>query len=148
MRVIEFREALREAMSEEMRRDEKIFLMGEEVAEYNGAYKVSKGMLAEFGEKRVIEGRVLEPVDFVVTVGAGAKMSVAINKAGQYGRVRKIDDICARGNLQARGGSHVLDALALDRNHHGLTDCVAGGVDKPASKNVGGLGWGRRFVGL
>ncbi|HSH65934.1 MAG TPA: alpha-ketoacid dehydrogenase subunit beta, partial [Bacteroidia bacterium] len=47
MRTIEFREALREAMNEEMRRDEKIVLMGEEVAEYNGAYKVSKGMLAE-----------------------------------------------------------------------------------------------------
>lgn len=60
MRTIEFREALREAMSEEMRRDEKIFLMGEEVAEYNGAYKVSKGMLAEFGEKRVIDTPIAE----------------------------------------------------------------------------------------
>ncbi len=45
MREIQFREALREAMSEEMRKDEKIFLMGEEVAQYNGAYKVSQGML-------------------------------------------------------------------------------------------------------
>ena len=53
-RTIAFREALREAMSEEMRRDDRIFLMGEEVAEYNGAYKVSQGMLAEFGPKRVI----------------------------------------------------------------------------------------------
>lgn len=51
MREIALREALREAMQEEMRRDESIFLMGEEVAEYNGAYKVSQGMLAEFGEK-------------------------------------------------------------------------------------------------
>ncbi len=49
MREIQFREALGEAMSEEMRRDEKVFLMGEEVAEYNGAYKVSQGMLDEFG---------------------------------------------------------------------------------------------------
>jgi pyruvate dehydrogenase E1 component beta subunit len=48
-RLIEFREALREAMSEEMRRDERVFLLGEEVAEYNGAYKVSQGMLDEFG---------------------------------------------------------------------------------------------------
>ena len=47
------REALNEAMSEEMRRDPNVFLMGEEVAEYDGAYKVSKGMLAEFGEKRI-----------------------------------------------------------------------------------------------
>ncbi len=60
MRVIEFREALREAMNEEMRRDEKVYLMGEEVAEYNGAYKVSKGMLAEFGEKRVIDTPIAE----------------------------------------------------------------------------------------
>lgn len=48
MRQIQFRQALREAMVEEMRRDETIFLMGEEVAEYNGAYKVSQGMLEEF----------------------------------------------------------------------------------------------------
>ena len=60
MRTIEFREALREAMSEEMRRDKKVYLMGEEVAEYNGAYKVSKGMLAEFGEKRVIDTPIAE----------------------------------------------------------------------------------------
>ena len=49
MREIQFREALREAMNEEMRRDASIYLMGEEVAEYNGAYKVSQGMLEEFG---------------------------------------------------------------------------------------------------
>jgi len=48
MRQLQFREALREALNEEMRRDEKVFLMGEEVAEYNGAYKVSQGMLEEF----------------------------------------------------------------------------------------------------
>ena len=47
-REIEFRDALREAMSEEMRRDQRVFLMGEEVAQYNGAYKVSRGMLDEF----------------------------------------------------------------------------------------------------
>ena len=55
VREIEFREALREAMSEEMRRDVRVFLLGEEVAEYDGAYKVSKGMLAEFGPRRVID---------------------------------------------------------------------------------------------
>ncbi|MEL6734217.1 MAG: alpha-ketoacid dehydrogenase subunit beta, partial [Bacteroidota bacterium] len=60
MREIQFREALREAMSEEMRRDERVYLMGEEVAEYNGAYKVSQGMLAEFGEKRVIDTPISE----------------------------------------------------------------------------------------
>ena len=55
MKTVQFREALREAMSEEMRRDENVFLMGEEVAEYNGAYKVSQGMLDEFGPRRVID---------------------------------------------------------------------------------------------
>jgi pyruvate dehydrogenase E1 component beta subunit len=70
MRIIEFREALREAMSEEMRRDEKIFLMGEEVAEYNGAYKVSKGMLAEFGAKRVIDTPIAELGFTGIAVGA------------------------------------------------------------------------------
>ena len=70
MRSIAFREALREAMNEEMRRDEKIFLMGEEVAEYNGAYKVSQGMLAEFGEKRVIDTPIAELGFAAVAVGA------------------------------------------------------------------------------
>src|ERR1041385_8320616 len=73
MRTVEFREALREAMSEEMRRDEKIFLMGEEVAEYNGAYKVSKGMLAEFGARRVIDTPIAE-LGFA-GIGVGAAMN-------------------------------------------------------------------------
>ena len=60
MKTIQFREAICEAMSEEMRRDESIYLMGEEVAEYNGAYKASKGMLDEFGAKRVIDTPIAE----------------------------------------------------------------------------------------
>jgi len=60
MRTIQFREAICEAMSEEMRRDETVYLMGEEVAEYNGAYKASKGMLAEFGPRRVIDTPIAE----------------------------------------------------------------------------------------
>ncbi|RZJ27928.1 MAG: alpha-ketoacid dehydrogenase subunit beta [Flavobacterium sp.] len=60
MRTIQFREAVAEAMSEEMRRDETVYLMGEEVAEYNGAYKASKGMLDEFGPKRVIDTPIAE----------------------------------------------------------------------------------------
>ena len=60
MRLIQFREAVCEAMSEEMRRDENVYLMGEEVAEYNGAYKASKGMLDEFGHKRVIDTPISE----------------------------------------------------------------------------------------
>lgn len=73
MREIQFREALREAMSEEMRRDEKIFLMGEEVAQYNGAYKVSQGMLDEFGEERVIDTPIAE-LGFA-GIGVGAAMN-------------------------------------------------------------------------
>tara|TARA_B100001027_G_C16258939_1_gene328407 strand:- start:766 stop:1743 length:978 start_codon:yes stop_codon:yes gene_type:complete len=60
MKTIQFREAVCEAMSEEMRRDETVYLMGEEVAEYNGAYKASKGMLDEFGDKRVIDTPISE----------------------------------------------------------------------------------------
>src|SRR5438067_4576685 len=70
MRQITLREAIREAMSEEMRRDERVFLMGEEVAEYNGAYKVSQGMLAEFGPKRVIDTPIAELGFTAVGVGA------------------------------------------------------------------------------
>ncbi|MCM5529018.1 pyruvate dehydrogenase complex E1 component subunit beta [Parasegetibacter sp. NRK P23] len=70
MRTVTLREALREAMSEEMRRDERVFLMGEEVAEYNGAYKVSQGMLAEFGPKRVIDTPISELGFAAVGVGA------------------------------------------------------------------------------
>ena len=70
MRQIAFREALREAMNEEMRRDERVLLMGEEVAEYNGAYKVSQGMLEEFGEKRVIDTPISELGFTAIAVGA------------------------------------------------------------------------------
>ena len=73
MREIQFREALGEAMSEEMRRDEKVFLMGEEVAEYNGAYKVSQGMLDEFGPERVIDTPIAE-LGFA-GIGVGAAMN-------------------------------------------------------------------------
>lgn len=70
MRSLAFREALREAMNEEMRRDDRVFLMGEEVAEYNGAYKVSQGMLAEFGDKRVLDTPISELGFAAVAVGA------------------------------------------------------------------------------
>lgn len=72
-REIALRDALNEAMSEEMRRDETVFLMGEEVAEYNGAYKVSKGMLDEFGAKRVIDTPIAE-LGFT-GIGVGAAMN-------------------------------------------------------------------------
>ena len=64
------REAIREAMSEEMRRDETVYLMGEEVAEYQGAYKISQGMLDEFGSKRVIDTPITEHGFAGIAVGA------------------------------------------------------------------------------
>jgi pyruvate dehydrogenase E1 component beta subunit len=70
MRTIQFREALREAMNEEMRRDPRVFLMGEEVAQYNGAYKVSQGMLDEFGPERVIDTPIAELGFAGIGVGA------------------------------------------------------------------------------
>lgn len=70
MRTIAFRQALREALQEEMRRDEKVFLMGEEVAQYNGAYKVSQGMLDEFGPRRVIDTPIAELGFAAIAVGA------------------------------------------------------------------------------
>ncbi len=73
MREIQFREALREAMNEEMRRDPLVLLMGEEVAEYNGAYKVSQGMLDEFGPERVIDTPISE-LGFA-GIGVGAAMN-------------------------------------------------------------------------
>lgn len=70
MKTLQYREALREAMSEEMRKDESVFLLGEEVAEYNGAYKVSQGMLDEFGPKRIIDTPIAELGFAGIAVGA------------------------------------------------------------------------------
>lgn len=73
MKTIQFREAIQQAMSEEMRRDETIYLMGEEVAEYNGAYKASKGMLDEFGSDRVLDTPISE-LGFA-GIGVGSTMT-------------------------------------------------------------------------
>ncbi|MBI35879.1 MAG: pyruvate dehydrogenase complex E1 component subunit beta [Flavobacteriales bacterium] len=70
MKTLQFREALREAMNEEMRNDEDIFILGEEVAEYNGAYKVTQGMLDEFGPERVIDTPIAENGFAGIAVGA------------------------------------------------------------------------------
>ena len=73
MRVLQFREALLEAMQEEMRSDENIYVMGEEVAEYNGAYKVTQGMLDEFGPERVIDTPIAE--NGFAGIGVGSAMN-------------------------------------------------------------------------
>src|SRR6267154_4662697 len=72
MRTVAYREALNEALAEEMEKDDRIFLMGEEVGHYDGAYKVSKGLLARFGEKRVIDTPIAE--GGFAGVGIGAAM--------------------------------------------------------------------------
>lgn len=71
-RTLRFREALREAMIEEMERDDRVFLMGEEVGHYQGAYKVSEGMLEKFGERRVIDTPIAE--SGFAGIGVGAAM--------------------------------------------------------------------------
>ena len=73
MPVISMREALRQAMVEEMRRDPTVFLMGEEVAQYDGAYKVSQGMLDEFGPDRVVDTPIAE--NGFAGLGVGAAMA-------------------------------------------------------------------------
>ena len=73
MKTIQFREAIQQAMSEEMRRDDTVYLMGEEVAEYNGAYKASKGMLDEFGPDRVLDTPISE-LGFA-GIGVGSTMT-------------------------------------------------------------------------
>jgi pyruvate dehydrogenase E1 component beta subunit len=73
MKIITVRDALRDAMAEEMRRDENVFLMGEEVAQYQGAYKVSRGLLEEFGERRVIDTPITE--HGFAGLGVGAAMA-------------------------------------------------------------------------
>jgi pyruvate dehydrogenase E1 component beta subunit len=72
MRTLRYREALREAMTEEMEKDDRVFLMGEEVGHYQGAYKVSEGMLEKFGEKRVIDTPIAE--GGFAGIGIGAAM--------------------------------------------------------------------------
>jgi pyruvate dehydrogenase E1 component subunit beta len=72
MAVLQYREALRAAMTEEMERDERVFLMGEEVAEYNGAYKVSEGMLDKFGPRRIVDSPISE--EGFAGIGLGAAM--------------------------------------------------------------------------
>src|SRR4051812_29095029 len=72
MAVLQYREALRQAMTEEMERDDRVFLMGEEVAEYNGAYKVSQGMLDQFGPRRAIDTPISE--EGFTGIGIGAAM--------------------------------------------------------------------------
>ncbi|MGZ3318500.1 MAG: alpha-ketoacid dehydrogenase subunit beta, partial [Isosphaeraceae bacterium] len=73
MPLISYREALNQAMTEEMERDDRVFIMGEEVAQYDGAYKVSQGMLKKFGARRVIDTPISE--EGFTGIGIGAAMA-------------------------------------------------------------------------
>ena len=92
-RIIAFREALREAMQEEMRRDDRVFLMGEEVAEYQGAYKVTQGLLDEFGSKRVIDTPITE--QGFAGLGVGAAFGFASEKDSGRNFCLVVIAICA-----------------------------------------------------
>ncbi|MCA9693097.1 MAG: alpha-ketoacid dehydrogenase subunit beta, partial [Myxococcales bacterium] len=70
MPVLQIRQAIRDAMREEMERDERVFLMGEEVGHYNGAYKASDGLLEQFGERRVVDTPIVETGFSGVGIGA------------------------------------------------------------------------------
>ena len=109
MREIQFREAVQEAMSEEMRRDERVFLMGEEVAEYNGAYKASKGMLDEFGPRRVIDTPIAELGFTGIAVGAAMNGLRPIVEYMTWNfAILAADQIinCAAKMLQMSGGQY------------------------------------------
>ncbi|MGB0423661.1 MAG: pyruvate dehydrogenase complex E1 component subunit beta, partial [Flavobacteriales bacterium] len=109
MREIQFREAVQEAMSEEMRRDESVFLLGEEVAEYNGAYKASKGMLAEFGPQRVIDTPISELGFTGIAVGAAMNGLRPIVEFMTWNfAILAADQIinCAAKMLQMSGGQY------------------------------------------
>lgn len=109
MREIQFRDAVNEAMSEEMRRDERVFLMGEEVAEYNGAYKASKGMLDEFGARRVIDTPISELGFSGIAVGAAMNGLRPIVEFMTWNfAILAADQIinCAAKMLQMSGGQY------------------------------------------
>ena len=83
--LITVREALNTAMAEEMRRDQSVFLMGEEVAQYQGAYKISQGLLDEFGPKRIIDTPITEAGFAGVGVGADAVEPERVARKAQAG---------------------------------------------------------------
>ena len=116
-RTVAFREALNQAMTEEMERDDRIFLMGEEVGHYNGAYKVSQGLLKRFGEKRVIDTPIAE--SGFAGVGIGAAM---VGPAADH-RVHDLELLAGRGRSdhQQRGQ----DPPDVGRAVHAARSCSA-----------------------
>ena len=126
MAQLQIREALRRAMSEEMRRDESIFLMGEEVAYYNGAYKVSQGMLEEFGEERVIDTPISEGGFAGLGIGAAmVGMRPIIEFMTWNFSMQAIDHIvnsCAKAHYMSNGD---LTCPIVFREINGVNEGVA-----------------------
>ena len=146
MAVITYREALNQALAEEMERDPDVFLMGEEVGVYNGAYKVSKGLLDQFGDMRVVDTPITE-LGFA-GLGVGAAMTglrpvieffpatVLMGLAGVllhdpvlfFPLLPGLAEVCAAGFgalglVRAwQGDGQKADITGLDENYHGLLD--------------------------
>ena len=115
------REALRDAMAEEMRRDPNVFLMGEEVAEYQGAYKVSQGLLDEFGAKRVVDTPITEHGFAGLAVGA-----LHVDRhAGQQdeGRGAQMGDPAGQEKPRCR-------LVKIERIEVGIAEVVSGVVER------------------
>ena len=120
------REALRDAMAEEMRQDENVFLMGEEVGEYQGAYKISQGLLDEFGEKRVIDTPITEHGFAGIAVGAA------------FGGLRPIVEFMTF-NFAMQAMDQIINSAAKTLVHVGRSNGGTDGVSWP--QWCGGAGW-------
>ena len=107
MITIQFREAIQQAMTEEMRRDETVYLMGEEVAEYNGAYKASKGMLDEFGPDRVLD----TPISELGFAGIGVGSTMTGNRPIRLSTMRRRFVRCLEDNFRVLSYFVALRAL-------------------------------------
>ena len=118
MAKITVREALRDAMAEEMRADERVFVMGEEVAQYQGAYKVTQGLLEEFGDKRVIDTPITEYGFAGVGTGGGD---------GRAAPDRRVHDV----QFRDAGDRPYRELRRQDQLYERGADALPGGVPRP-----------------
>ena len=116
MAIITIREALNQAIREELARDENVFLMGEEVAAYEGAYKVTKGLLKEFGDKRVIDTPITELGFAGLGVGAAmAGLRPIVDLQLFHTRYRSNNQLCSQNALHVRRTVQYSDCLPRTR---------------------------------
>ena len=138
------RDALRDAMAEEMRRDGDVFLMGEEVAEYQGAYKVTQGLLQEFGDRRVIDTPITEHGFAGLGVGAGAGRPQADRRVHdlQLRHAGDRPDHQFRGEdaLHVRRPDRLLDRVPRPQRRRGARRAPSTArTTRPGTANVPGL---------